>query len=139
MSRPIKFRAWDKHEKRMLYRGIFDRNWYATPANDEGGCHCVREITPNDAPRLDLMQFTGLTDKHGKEIYEGDWLSWDEDVYEVRYLRGEWVLFHTSDDDYDRPSLASIIKPSGDNVEILGNIYEHPHLLVNPTSATGGG
>ena len=135
MSRPIKFRAWDAGEGKMYTMPTFSEDFSLIALSQWFRLTSTRLIHKN----VTLMQFTGLTDKHGTEIYEGDWLSWDEDVYEVRYLRGEWVLFHTSDDDYDRPSLASIIKPSGDNVEILGNIYEHPHLLVNPTSATGGG
>lgn len=44
--REIKFRAWDG--KRFLYRGLHDRNWYATPYNDENGCNCVRGCMPND-------------------------------------------------------------------------------------------
>lgn len=59
--REIKFRAWDKREKRMCapYDGDFIR-WHA-PSNWKD-CY-------------ELMQFTGLQDKNGKDIYEGDIIS----------------------------------------------------------------
>lgn len=72
-----------------------------------------------------IMQFTGLTDRNKQEIYEGDIVRSDRGLFEVFwrdgfagfYLRkGEWI---------------DLISMTGNVTwcEIVGNIYEHPHLL----------
>lgn len=84
-----------------------------------------------DSSDAGLIEFTGILDRNGKEIFENDRLRWDGNTYEVRYLNGEWILWHSEDIGGDRPSLVSIIKPSGLNVEVIGNVWENPEL-VNP-------
>lgn len=141
MSREIKFRCWDKAEKRMLYRGVFDLNWYATPYNDENGCNCVRGITPDDRPKVELMQYTGLKDKNGVEIYEGDvakitlrkdlhtdagteLMRQDSFIYEqiAPMVFHEGCFKFTYNTEFDDDCIV-------DSVEVIGNIYENPELL----------
>lgn len=130
--RQIKFRAWHKNLKKMVdvYQMVFD---FATNRSRKeleepdlitsvGKLHGI-------GGSYELMQYTGLKDKNGKEIYEGDILEWkseeegSSDKYEVTWneekcgFRAEWLR--------DRKQMHS---PEND-FEIIGNIYENPELL----------
>ena len=129
--RPIKFRAWDASEKELVGWGalIHDPdNWFNTMLLD------VHE-DKSDV----LMQYTGLKDKNGVEIYEGDYLrrfdsDGDRDIwlYEVRwqatiasflmYKHAIPVLGHAAQELW-------FADGSGLRYEVIGNIYENPDLL----------
>jgi hypothetical protein len=109
MTREVKFRGWDRDYKSMTYQSP----------------------TVSAAKILDrydiVMQFTGLHDKNGKEIYEGDILQCEYWLYgtgEVMRLCGEviydapWWLVNW---DYKWHDYESI--------EVIGNIRENPELL----------
>ena len=130
--REIKFRAWDKSSK--VIREVSNINWF-----DE--LVYLDEKTSGEGVRrslddVDLMQFTGLLDKNGIEIYEGDILRCSRDYWDkTRNLVVEW---HT-----DCWSLLNTDDPVGSEVmnhnssfnvpeyerEVIGNIYENPELL----------
>jgi len=93
-----------------------------------------------------LLQFTGLLDKNGKEIYEGDILGfWDIDETDYqKFIDDNFPDFNTWDgkkvykkskigwskDAYGwRMPMQSRLKISMDDVEIIGNIFENPDLL----------
>ena len=122
MNRSIKFRVWDKREtkgmstKNMLYDAQLHHFW--------------QDFV--DYPGYELMQYTGLTDKNGKEIFEGDIII---DTQKQKYE----IIF---DENYARYD----IKVCGENklrgqtsyftqiyekkhIEVIGNIFEHSELL----------
>jgi uncharacterized phage protein (TIGR01671 family) len=115
MKREIKFRVWDKKEKKM-YSRIWAIHWYGYGELDKG--IEVREtastIKFEDA---DLLQYTGLQDKHGKEIYEGDIVK--------NCITG--VRYEIKRDDYHR--LADV-QTYPDTFIVIGNRFENPKLLA---------
>ena len=73
-----------------------------------------------------LEQFTGLTDKHGNEIYEGDIIRHEHGTPNVSVVK--WI---SEDDswDYTGFQIESLFNQGGQR-EVIGNIHENPELLV---------
>ncbi len=140
--REIKFRAWDPDERKMsnifTFGDIHAGGQYFSPE----GCFSL-EADYNDTQSI-IMQYTGLKDKNGKEIYEGDivrtdtggttyngketkktfryWeIKWDKDgdLIDGSYAPEEWMYGYK----FPHPSY------EGKSMEIIGNIYENPELL----------
>jgi len=118
MNRTIKFRGWDKQ----------DNEWLKNHSNAE----LVARTTSGTDSRFILMQFTGLTDRNGKEIYEGDildtprmskpmlwFIEWDE-------TRGRWQAI-TKNKKFFKG--ASEVARKG---EVIGNVFENSSLLPSP-------
>jgi len=131
MSRTIKFRAWiqetGRHSSWMNYGEIGDMvDYMGNPGNP-------------------VMQFTGLTDKNGRDIYEGDivkepcsnpQVNW---TYEVYYDEGDAKFWVRNRDgvlgQYNAPDDPAY--PSWSNYEVIGNIYEDSHLLDQAKEEAG--
>lgn len=119
-----RYRAFDKETKTMNGMAEIYRN-----RNQE------IELHPRDE-NIILMRSTGLKDKNGKEIFEGDIIS---DGHTLRDIRNHQTLgFYIIDDNGvegffgDNASLEDFDEASkyiSENIEIIGNIYENPELL----------
>lgn len=145
----IKFRVWDKQKNKMIcsaydlenfnmfispFTGnieFFERpkNIYMSPNADS--IALVHWIKPykirENSDDLVLMQFTGLHDKNGKKIYEGDILKSDESFWKnenivVNYQNGGFYPFR-----FECQEQTDLLDPK--RSEIIGNIYENPELL----------
>jgi len=126
--REIKFRAWDKGQNRML--DVFSMSLI------DGAITFKRPASKNDSfnilvlpDNIDLMQYTGLKDKNGKEIYEGDIIQ-DTDSHEIGqvYWDNDSLCWQALFDDNDSWGFVSQ-KGKDNHCEVIGNIYENPELL----------
>lgn len=114
--RDIKFRAWLKDDKRMVEVRSID-------FHEEGN---IITVNYNDIfgfalneNEIELMQYTGLKDKNGKEIYEGDIVTYQKfglnEYMVVKYL-SRFAVFNICDLDKQ-------------DYEVIGNVYQNPELL----------
>jgi hypothetical protein len=111
--REIKFRAW--RGKEMIYDVIVWNNETILEVDEYE--HNQREVKA-------IMQFTGLTDKNGKEIYEGDIVKSPKKEYEVVWNNecARWGLL-------DGINYPVAIHHEGTTLEVIGNVHENPELL----------
>lgn len=116
MPREIKFRAWDANVSRIMSLSHIN-------CDDENGNRSQNE-------NYVLMQFTGIKDRNGKEIYEGDIIKFKHFPFE------ETVEVARLEDGAYRPMVSDCCHCREENEynEVIGNIYENPELLSNPTT-----
>ena len=122
-----KFRAWDKEHDEMLYPDDVDKIYFEITV-DGIVTYDMRYILPYDdiPPYLDtvIMQSTGLHDKNGKEIFEGDIVKSPYGfIGKVNIVEGAWYVQHS-----DFTNNHFLYVAQGKSV-IIGNIHEHPELL----------
>ena len=121
------FRAWDKeYEEMYLVDEInFDCGEFESIGD---GIKFLR-----GADKVELMQSTGLKDKNGKEIFEGDILAieTDEGILNVNiFWDSKHALFMFESKKYnEKDLLAELVEDNTYPFEIAGNIYENPELF----------
>ena len=117
--REIKFRAWDDEYKTWRNKHINEMTiaWL----------NLERKF-------LKIMQYTGLKDKEGKEIYEGDIVMYDLGIDNKKPEKYK-IIFDSKQCAYflfpleDGARLRHFTYSAKNDCEVIGNIYEHPHLL----------
>ncbi|EAG4009773.1 hypothetical protein B9R48_15145 [Listeria monocytogenes] len=122
--RAIGFRAFVKRKKKML--PVTDLCFNETEAVGVSGCgnaKCTLCVDWYNFDDVVLMQYTGLKDKNGKKIFEGD-IGWDEhnECYGVvKFEEGKFL--------YVWENIAEDLWEVADGIEIYGNIHGNPDLL----------
>lgn len=138
-QREIKFRAWDKEEKKM--GKPFSIHLLVSAFNDEGNYndYCETDLAKlnySGGNDYEVMQYTGLKDKNGKDIYEGDILKEifiDDDereewIIEVGFENGCFCFRYRNTQNLGLREYYPLYNGVPE-AEIVGNIYEDPTLL----------
>ena len=108
--RTIKFRCWDKDFLEMSDKVSFSGRVGQYPIINDG----IKDLQNNGSV---LMQFTGLKDSKGVEIYEGDVLKHSQGVDKVWWDKDRWSLGEWTPGEID------------ESMEVIGNIYSNPELI----------
>lgn len=137
-QREIKFRVWDGEDCRMSL--LFSFADYAIHFNQD---YVPIQFAACKPERFKFLQFTGLKDKNGKEIYEGDIVKTIEDHFCA--LQTDWCAYSAGEVKWIREGFSIRQQFTGANslhyyqigepeevnagLEIIGNIFENPELL----------
>ncbi|MBC1452893.1 hypothetical protein HB790_12145 [Listeria welshimeri] len=137
--RAIGFRAFVKRKKKML--PVTDLCFNETEAVGVSGCGNAKCTLCVDWYSFDdvlLMQYTGLKDKNGKKIFEGDIVAFSEDDFHVFNSQVEYFSedgypafdIKVPSDYYFDSNVFSEVSMSGlHEIEVIGNIHENPELM----------
>lgn len=140
--RDIKFRAWDKYNKKMIQSENILNICFVRTEHTPNLIACtnrkinyfeeIREQDKKYCNEFELLQYTGIKDKKGKEIYDGDIIYWSCDNFKENV-----VVFW--DDEHLRWSIHRIENKlaidclyeysDSRGIEVIGNVYENPELL----------
>lgn len=129
MSRPIKYKFFYKPEQRFI--SLWSAGWRFDPENGQ-----IYSGDMNITERFEIVQYTGLKDRNGKEIYEGDVIPPD---YALKQNEVAIICYDSNQARFKAVPL-SLYKANAGNggwtgfevtrhCSIIGNIYENPSLL----------
>ena len=122
MNRVFKFRAWDKEENKMYYNAEYTYDYYGSEIPEFSFGSVL------DSDDYIVMEYTGLKDRNGKEIYEGDIdkygyiVTYVADINESLGMNCGWYLQRNDFESW------SPLECDSNEIEIIGNIFETPRL-----------
>lgn len=133
-SRKIKFRAWDRYDKKLYKVEKINFVWQAGVCVDmEGG---IDALVNSEYPDHDcvLMQYTGMRDRYGQEIYEGDIVirpflkdkcpAPEDEHYTVVWMRGAYMIRSPHGKSHYRLYSSYRTLDTDMTIQVVGNIYE---------------
>lgn len=136
MTRELKFRAWDRNEKRMFSMSempYFDSEYqdfnFSVDFNEKDEIKADDIRWRVDSDNWELMQYTGLKDRNGKEIYEGDVVKRESEKWGWKIIWDEGSAGFSMQYIFDRTT--KDLTFVGDSFDVIGNIYENKDLLKN--------
>ena len=121
--RKIKFRAWDKVKEIMYSNVHFDNDKYFPRQLKASEIDCLEFVKYTDC---NIMQYTGLLDKRGVKIYEGDMVKAKLQIKQEDYSFTGSIIFENCKFTSENADFELWIY---EELEVIGNIYENPELL----------
>jgi uncharacterized phage protein (TIGR01671 family) len=122
--REIKFRLWDFEKKKMIYPSLSHNEKYVLQLN----CEYMGKFNGKtyDPVKIPKMQFTGMLDKEGKEIFEGDIINLGDRCYKIVYSNNTASFMRETLSAWLTYSLNE--KECREDFEVIGNIYQNPEF-----------
>ncbi len=142
--RSIKFRAWDKKNRKMLHN-LHPKSMQSSLYRCISSGFAAMYDPQYEWLDVELMQFTGMKDKGGHEIYEGDIVEYT-DICDLSYITTRGVINWIENrcqfmpQDIQKNTKGGHYVTHWDTTEglvIIGNIHENPELLVEARKDTG--
>lgn len=125
MSRQLKFRAWDAVQNKMIF--TFDGEYKIMVNSKDGTVFCGGHLPTGDWNEPPLMQFIGLTDKIGNEIFEGDIVKTNDDKAMVISWSDSHASFAIIKEGLPIRQFGEAMEAK--DYEIVGNVYENWDVL----------